>query len=261
MNFLRYKHIFLQLLKTELFLIRKSFWDKVLNATIWSSTTIIVAAYILPLFGINKSFGVIQAVGVIISVVGFELYPSISKFFADLEGDGHINYRLGLPLPGWLLLMNMACVFVVNGVLLGLVTFTVAKLLLWNSFNVSIINIPQALIMFLMSNIFFGFFGLFMISLIKGLMSLEDVFMRVMFPMWFLGGFQFTWYALYSVCPTFAYLNLLNPYIHGQEGFRAAMLGQAGYLPVWTCVVTLAAMSVLCVFVSITRLRTKLDFV
>ncbi len=254
-------HVFFQLLTTELMLLRKSFWDKLLNATIWASTTILIAAYILPLFGMDKSFGVLQAIGVIISIVGFELYGSIAKFFADLEGDRHISYLLSLPMPGWMLLLNMACLFIVNGLLLGAVTFVVAKLLLWNSFNLTIINVPNAIITFLVSNIFFGVFGLFMISLIKGLMSLENIFMRVMFPLWILGGFQFTWYSLHTVCPVLAYLNLLNPYIYGQEGFRAAMLGQAGYLPVWTCVGALMVMSAICAAVSMIRLKKKLDFV
>ena len=106
MNMLRYRYIFWQILSTELFLIRKSFWDKLINATIWSSTVIVITAYILPSFGLDKSFGPIQALGVIVSIVGFEIYGSLSKFFADLEGDRHISYLLGLPIPGWLLLIN-----------------------------------------------------------------------------------------------------------------------------------------------------------
>ncbi len=261
MNVCTYSHIFWQLLKTELILIRKSFWDKLINATIWSSTVILISAYILPSFGLSEEFCVIQALSVIISIAGFELYASISKFFADLEGDRHIGYLLTLPLPSWLLLINMVCIFIVNGMLLGCFTFVVAKLLLWNSFNLAIINIPKSILAFLMSNVFFGFFGLFMISLIRTLLSLENVFMRVMYPLWILGGFQFTWKALYGVNPLFAFINLLNPYIYGNEGFRGAMLGQVDYLPFWICIGMLAGMTTICGVVSIVRLKKKLDFV
>lgn len=260
-NVRSYGHVFWQLLKIELMLIRQSFVDKLINATIWSSTVIIITAYILPLFGLQKSFGTMQALGVIVSIVGFELYPSITKFFADLEGDRHVSYLLTLPMPNWLLFINMATVFVFNGLLLGSITFVIAKLLLWHMFDLSTINPLAALITFLMSNIFFSIFGLFMVSLVKGLTSIENVFMRVMYPLWFLGGFQFTWYALHRLCPTVAYLNLLNPYIYAQEGFRAAMLGQAGYLPIGYCVMALGVMSLVCGLVSMVRLKKKLDFV
>lgn len=261
MNFGKYSHVFWQLLKTELGMIKKSFWDKLINAMIWSSAVIIIMAYVMPSFGLAKNFGVIQALGVVTSIMGFELYGSITKFFADAEGDRHIAYLLTLPMPGWLLLINMVCVFVVNGILLGSITFIVAKCLLWNSFSFAAASIHKSLIIFLVNNIFFGFFGLFMISLIKGLMSMENVFMRVMYPLWFFGGFQFTWYVLYDLCPTLAYFNLLNPYIYGQEGFRGAVLGQAGYLPFWFCVGALVIMTLICGFVSIVRLKKKLDFV
>jgi ABC-2 type transport system permease protein len=84
---------------------------------------------------------------------------------------------------------------------------------------------------------------------------------RVIFPLWFLGGFQFSWMTTYAVAPTLAYVMLFNPVIYATDGIRAVILGQDGYLPFWICLMIMIALCGIIGWWSVKALRQRLDFV
>ena len=90
---------------------------------------------------------------------------------------------------------------------------------------------------------------------------LENAFMRIVYPLWFLGGFQFSWKVLHDCSPTLATLNLLNPYVYSMESMRAAALGQHDYLPFWYCIGALVLFTIMFASWGIIRLKKRLDFI
>ena len=261
MKFFRYAHIFGQLLKTEFTIFRATFFDKLLNSFIWTGTTVAVTSYVLPAFGLSVEYGALLAAGVVVGSAGFEVYPQVSNFVADLEGEQHINYLLTLPLPGWLLMIKFAFVCTFNAFIMGAFTLISSKLILFFRFPLGNISIGKLMVAFVGYSFFFGFFTLLMASLIKSMHTMENTFMRVMYPLWFLGGFQFSWQAMYSFSPTLGYLLLLDPYIHAMEGMRGAILGQSGFLPFWLCMPLLFGFTLFFGWWGIVRLKKRLDFV
>ncbi len=256
-----YKKIFFDLIKEDIHLLSQTLFDKTINGLIWVVSTVAISAYILPALGVSASYGAFMAVGTIVGCGGFEIVTQMVNMLADFDGDKKITYHLTLPIPNWLLLVKMGLVFAFNSLFISTVSFFTCKLVLWHSFNISIINYPRFILAGLLISLFFGFFTLFLVSITKSLMHLDNVFMRMAFPLWMLGGFQFSWMVLSSYSHSFALLNLLNPYTYATEALRAAALGQEGYLPFWLSILGLCFFIGLFAVLGIGRLKKRLDFV
>jgi ABC-type polysaccharide/polyol phosphate export permease len=79
--------------------------------------------------------------------------------------------------------------------------------------------------------------------------------------MWFMGGFAFSWQALYNVWPALAWVDLANPMIYVTESTRVAILGQENFLNFWLCLVAITFFSVLCFVVGMSKIKKRLDYV
>lgn len=257
----KYSKIFFDLIKEDIHLLSQTIFDKTINSLIWAVSTVAISAYILPALGVSASYGAFMAVGAIVGCGGFEIIAQMVNMLADFDSDKKITYHLTLPIPNWLLLIKMGLVFAFNSFFISAVSFFACKFILWNHFDLSIINYPRFILAGISMSLFFGFETLFLVSITKNLMSLDNVYMRISFPLWMIGGFQFSWMVLDGYWHSFALLNLLNPYTYATEALRAAALGQEGYLPFWLCILALYFFTILFATVGIRRLRKRLDFV
>ncbi len=104
-------------------------------------------------------------------------------------------------------------------------------------------------------------FALMVGSFVKNMSTIGSVWMRFIYPIWFLGGFQFSWTVLFKTSPKLAYLNLINPMTYIMEAIRGAILGQEGYLPFWPCTSMVILFAFACAWYGIVRLKKRLDFV
>ena len=133
--------------------------------------------------------------------------------------------------------------------------------MLWNQIIFSEINFLKLIVAFLSIGLFFGFFTLFMISITKDILKLDNAFMRFSYPLWFLGGFQFSWAVLYEYSPTLAKINLINPYIYATEAMRGIIIGPQGFLPFWYCIGALFCLTVVAGSIGIIKIKKRLDYV
>ncbi len=256
-----YTHIFWQLLKTDLATLHNKVFDKVINSIIWVSTMVAVTAYLLPAFGLSLEYGAFLAAGTIVGASGFEVFPQLYNFLGDLEGEQKISYYLSLPIPYWLLFVKYMCFYMINCAIISSIAIPTCKLVLFYTLNLSHISILQFVFAFFVFNMFFGVFTLWLISCAKSVETAENTIMRVIYPLWFLGCFQFSWKVLYGFNPMLAYINLLNPYVYAMELLRGVMLDQKDYLSFWVCILVLCVFIVLLSWHSIYRLKKRLDCV
>jgi len=256
-----YAYVFKQLLIEELIIFRETFADKIIDLGIWVSCTAGIFGYIMPAFGLSADYGSFQLAGLIASAGLFEVFPSIMMLVSDIEGDRVISYQLTLPVPSWLILMKKIAYYAINGLSLAICVTPIGKLVLWNQFSLTNISIIPFLLMVIVTSIFYGTLILWLASKVKSMSKIGNIWMRFIFPMWFLGGFQFSWSVLYKVCPPLAYLNLLNPMTYVMEGMRAALLGQQEFLSVWLCILALIVFSMLSGWRATVKLKQRLDFV
>jgi len=256
-----YFNICKNLILSDLIILKKLFLDKFIDISIWMIFTIFVTAYIMPYFGLADNFGVFQFGGVIAAVGMFELYSSAVDLVVDFEGDRIIDYTLTLPIPSWLAIVSKSGYFFILYFVLTVSVLPLGKLLLWNQLDVTQINYLKLLLAIFFQSMFYACFVIWASSVIDNMSKLGTVWSRFIFPMWFMGGFQFSWIALHHIFPKLAWINLLNPMIYITESTRVALTGQAGYLNFWLCLVAILSFSVICLVVGLRNLKKRLDFI
>jgi ABC-2 type transport system permease protein len=247
--------------QADLMQFKRIFLGKIIDRFVWVTTYIIVMTYIMPSFGLTKSFGPFLLAGLICSIGLLETYSGAAVLVADLDGDRTISYYLTLPIPSWLIFVRLIIYYAVYYGALAVFILPFGNLLLPESINLAAISWPRFGLIFLLMNILHGTIVLWAASNIKNMATLGKIWSRVLHPAWFLGCFQFSWHMLYALWPKVAYLLLLNPVVYTMEGMRSALLGADGYIPFWICCVVLTISIVLLTYNAITRFKKRLDFV
>jgi len=260
MNKTFYFNVYKDLIRTDILIARQTFLDKFIDLTIWVVLTVGVTGYIMPYFGLSN-FGVFQLGGIIAATGLFELYSNAVDLVGDFEGDRVINYYLTLPIPSWLVILAKASYYFILYLTLAIIMLPIGKICLWNQLDLTTINYGKLLLALIFQSMFYSCFVLWAASTIENMARLGNIWARYIFPMWFMGGFQFSWLALFSIMPAIAYLTLINPMMYITEAVRTSILGQAEYLNFWMCLAAIALFSALSLYLSMYNLKKRLDFV
>jgi len=134
-------------------------------------------------------------------------------------------------------------------------------LLLWGKFDLSHASWGKFIFIFITSNLFFGFFALWIASLVTSLRNISWLWCRVINPLYMFCGFFYTWKSAYELSHFVGYLHLINPLIYIVEGSKASILGQTGYLPFWNCFFILWVFIAVFGFDAVRRFKKRVDFV
>jgi ABC-2 type transport system permease protein len=254
-------HVFKELLHTDLYILKGTIFDQALNLLIWMSSMTLVNTYLMPAFGLSAEYSAFILAGLCASAGLFGVFPSVATMISDFEGDQIIPYFLTLPIPSWVVFLRLILYYALNFGMLGILVLPVGQLLIWNHFNIMHVAFGKFMLIFVLTHLFYGAFTLWIASRVRTMTKIGNVWMRFVYPIWFLGCFQFSWLVLSKKWPYLAWLNLLNPVTYIMEGMRAAVLGQEGYLNFWLCVSILSIFVVLCAWRGIALLKKRLDFV
>jgi len=223
-----------QLLKTDIFkFVRYSLFNNVINKMVWVVCSVLVALYIWPSMGMSANFCVFLGVGAIVSCIFWDCWDVSVQFIADLDGNNITQYYLSLPIPAPWFFVKQAIFYAIRALIPALCILPLIKLILWNKLNLIQVHwLLFAVVMF--STCFFGAtLSLFITSRVKDMNSIDNISMRFLFPIWFFGGGQFSWYTLYGIAPVIAKISLINPLLYAMESMHVVFLGQQGYLPFW----------------------------
>lgn len=259
MNISSYWVPFRALLVMDLYLLKKTIKDKLINLCIWVASSAFVATYILPFFGMSANYGLFLLVGLCASAGLFEVFPSAAKLVDDIKGDQVILYHMTLPLPSALVILRLMIMNALSAVILGLAVLPLGKLLLWNHFNMANLNVIKFLIIFILASAFYGSYTIFIATRVPDMTKIGNVWMRFVYPLWFLGGYQFSWQSLRKIVPLLAYLNLANPIVYIMEGVRASILGQEGFLNFWLCCCMVILFCFFSIWLGIRLMKQRLD--
>jgi len=249
------------LLAMDLKIWKESIVGKIIDLSIWIICTVFVFNYLMPSLNGDKNLGAFIIAGVAAAAGLFEVYPASFNLLADLEGDRIISYHLTLPLPPAFVFLRLACFYTINSIFLSAIVLPLCKIVCWNDFDLMHINWIQYALFVITSSIFFACFTIYVTSKTKDLMDVGAVWSRFIFPMWFFGGFQFSWNTLQTFAPRLSYLALLNPMVYITEAARASILGPNGYFNFWLCMLVIIGCSLLFAWQGFTRMKKRLDFV
>ena len=184
---------------------------------------------------------------------------NVSRLIASLESDYAITYDLTLPLPHWLIFTRMAISNALQAMSIGCLILPISKLLLWNSFDISHVSWLGFVLLFIVGHLFYGFFSLWLASIVKNMHAIGNIWMRVVFPLWWLGGYQFSWAMLHKIAPVIAYGALLNPVTYCFDGMRSALLGQSEYISWGYCVLALLIFTLVVGYIGTKKMMRRLD--
>lgn len=257
----RFSHIFYKLVRTHFFMASKNLFGKAINVYIWAFCSLIVMGYIMQQFGLAHDYGCFQLATVIGTIGLFEVYGNAFRSMIDFEGDKHVDYLMTLPLTPAVVLASFVASYTLVGLILSVFMVPFGKLLLWNSFSLENVSWLKFFTILLLSNIFFGVFTIAVTAYVGALSKMENVWSRFIFPLWFMGGFQFSWASIYSLSPKLSYTFLCNPVLYVMEGVRAALLGQADCLPWGWCCVALFGFTAIGWWYANYKMKRLLDFV
>lgn len=257
---IHYIKLMKELLITDLMIMQQKLKDTILNTLIWSVSFTLAATYVLPFLGMTRSYSSMVLIGSIVSCGIFEIFSNTSIMVADITGEKTISYQLTLPLPGWMLLVQKAVANAIHSGILTLFILPVGKLIMGNHLVMSAIHPAKFIIAFIVLHLFCGFFGLVMTAYTMNMDSIINVWVRMLFPLWFFGGSQFNWHTLYEISPILAYLNLANPLTYAFEAIKGASLAGELFLPFWPCISMMIATSILFLYLSNKKLQARLDY-
>ncbi|MBI2352616.1 hypothetical protein HYV11_00010 [Candidatus Dependentiae bacterium] len=239
----------------------KGLFDKIINSLIWSIFTILIYTYIMPNMGMDQTIGTFMAATLPLSCAFFASFNTSYILLIDMTNDGSaLTYELLLPIPQWIIFAKYAIENSYQAIVVSFFILPISKLLLWDHLSLEHFSIIKFHFMLIIASISFGFFSIFVASITKDMFSgYDNISNRIIFPMWLLGGYQFSWKTLYQISPTLAYLNLLNPLTYALEGGRSTIIDPQLCLPYWYCIFALIIFAIISGYFGIQKLKKRLD--
>ena len=247
------------LIRRDLQIFLKEFWVNLLDTYVLLFTTVVVFSYCLKFYGMSDDYGPFILISAIARFGFFDVVGKVGLVIADLEGDRKILYLMTLPIPSTLVFIYMAVSWAMMAGIVSLLQFPLGKCILYSQLDLTLFDLWKLIPMFLLSNLFFGFFGLWLASILKKTSNLSYLFTRILNPMYMLGAYLYSWKALYAVAPLAAFANLLNPLVYVMEGMHGATLGEGGYIPFWINFLVLSLITMAFGWDAVRRLKQKLD--
>lgn len=232
---------------------------RAIDACVWAGASLYVSQYLFPLFGMSNKFGAFTAIGNLAVWGIFEVGTNMTILLGDLQGTNSLSYYLTLPIPSTWIFIRIALMDAYKSFLPTILLLPLAKIILQDYFALTSIHYPKLFMIWILAHIFFGFFGLFVSSLTYSFEYVTTIRQRVLFPIWFLGGFQFTWHMLYQANPTLAYLNLLNPVMYIMEGMRGSTQTDLPTLPFFWCIAATIAFTIAFGYFGIRQFKKRLN--
>ena len=242
----------------DMMLFRQDFANNVINVFAVRGVMAAIYQYIMPLMGLNN-YGIFMAVTDLAHTGYFRSIGMITYLVGDMQGDQTISFYLTLPFPQSYVFITMALSYAIRTMILSLMLLPFMKIVLGAAFVLAKVSWVKFAIIFFVAHIFFGFMALFFASILHRLEYLDNIWVRIMLPLWMTGCHLFPWKVAYALSPWLGYALLCNPLTACLEGFRGALLGYDNYLPFYFCVTVLLVSIVLFGYSAIRNLKRRLD--
>lgn len=250
---------FFYLIVRDFTVFKPRIFTTVINCFIWTLLTSLTGQYVLVRIGMPDNYGVFIMCANIMTWGLFDVKAQTGMLVRDMHTSRSIDYYLTLPIPQWMVFCRVAISAALQSIIVVGLVLPLTKLILWNQLELGAINWFKFVPVFILVHLMYGFFTIWVASLINGIHQLVNAWARFINPMWLVGGYSFKWSMLYAVSPWVGYISLFNPTVHAYEAMRGAVLGQSGYIPFWYC---MGAFVLFCCgfgYFGTTRMMRRLD--
>jgi len=221
--------------------------DTIIDGIVLIFTEILLYSHFLPLMGMPSTEIAAMYIGSVVFVLFF-LGENLSiRHVFDLKHERFIDYQLVLPISRpWLFAHYIVSFMIESSIISGLL-LTFGLFLLGDKFAVISPDWIGLVIIYILSLLFFGLFFLFLSFVTNFEWFMDNIWPRVLSPLYGFGCTVFIWSKVNELSPWLAKLCLLNPLTYVSEGLRAASIGGPAFIPLWICIpvisCTIAALS------------------
>jgi ABC-2 type transport system permease protein len=248
-----------QFTRKELYLSFKGFKSDLLDNLISFANWVVVFGYFMPSAARND-LGSLILVGAIASFGFFGIIWRATILAQDIT-DKKVNAYLILPMPSSYVFIGTVISWSIYAATITLCLFPIGKLILWNQLDVSHLSILKCIVIFALSHVFYGFFALWVSSLVTNLRSTGWLWSRVVNPLFMFSGFFYTWKEAYAMSPWIGGLNLVNPLLYILEATKVSFFGPEGYLPYWLSILAVALYTTFFAIDGVRRFKKRIDYV
>src|SRR3989339_279704 len=257
-NFLTQFMTFQQLLQRDWYLFKQTYVHKLKMALYWVLLSILITKLFLPSMGL-QNYAPFVLISSAISYGFFIAMQNAVTMVEDITGNQAILYELSLPIPQWLIFFKFTLSTMLQSLIISLSIIPFGLMLIMDVHAFPDFSYIKFIAIFACSSIFYGSFALIFTSVLKNMHQIDNVWLRIIFPLWYLGCFQFPWKTLYEISPTLAYLDFLNPLTFIMEGGRSATIDSAGSLPFALCCIMILCYAAISCFAGIYSMKKRLD--
>jgi ABC-type polysaccharide/polyol phosphate export permease len=245
----------------EIFVYKTTVGSKLIDLLIMMSTNVIVFNYLMPYFGVKANYGFFIILGLIPALNFFDIVPKSINLIVDITSYKKISYILTLPLPSFLSIAAIPLSWAIQGCLYTILILPIAKIIFWNKFSFENFSFFKFIIAFILYNSMFGFFALYLASMIKSMKYVSWIWARIVNPLFMLGGYFYSWKAVFSISHIAGYINLINPVMFATEAIRSSVLKSDEFIPYWLSILVMLIFTLIFAFLGIRKLKKRLDCV
>ena len=251
--------IFMQLIRRDMLVFRKVYTGKIIDILLTFVIWVLVFGYFVPEMGSEPGYGLFIMVGAIASFGIFDLIGQSGTMINDIQGNRTISYLLMLPISSSMIFTYAAISWALQSFFIAIPLYFVGKGLFWTQFDLGQITWYQLGLVLITVNVFFGFFALWIVSMLHKVIDLSRIYFRFLNPLFIFGCYFYTWRVAYELSPWIGFVSLIDPLCYVMEISRAALVGQKGYLPFWASFSALWGFIILFGLHAIKRLKRLLD--
>jgi len=248
----------IQLLYRDFYIFRQHFLHRLKMALYWVLITVWVTKMFLPSMGLIN-FGPFILISSAISFGLFVGMQNAMNLVDDITSNQAILYELTLPIPQWLIFLKIGLSNALQGLIISLSIIPCGMIVLMDPYPFLEFSLSKFIMIFLCSSFFYGGFSLILATTLKNMYQVDNVWLRIIFPLWYLGCWQFPWHILYKISPYLAYADLLNPMTYIMEGARSATINSATSLPFNFCCNMIILYALLAYWLGIRWMKKRLN--
>jgi ABC-2 type transport system permease protein len=220
---------------------------------------LVLETFVMPSFGVAYNYGQFMLPCILVMQFVMLSMTDVSVLVDDLCTNKQVSFQLGLPLSSELVFVRYALTTAMRCFLYILLSLPVALLVVWGRSSFVSFSLLKLLFILFLGALFFGFFMLWMTSFTKDLMHYEDLWVRLVNPLWVLGGALFPWVIVQKYYPVISKILLLNPFLYLMEGARSAVLGHHQYIAYATCAGVLIFATIIVGYLGVRGMKKRLD--
>lgn len=250
--------VFMQLLYRDFYIFRQQFLHRFKIACYWTLLSTFVTNMFLPSMGLSN-FGPFILISSCISYGLFIGMQNAINLIDDITSDQAILYELTLPIPQSLIFFKIAVSNMFQGLIISISMLPCGLLVLGNMYAFEHFSWIECMTIFIIANIFYGSFSLILATFLRNMSEIDNIWLRILFPLWYLGCYQFPWITLHKISPALAYLDFLNPLTFIMEGARSATISPTTSLPFEVCCITTLLYAGFSLYIGIGCMKKRLD--